>query len=125
MWVRGSNKDLPKTVDVDELTIRETDWGDIHVSLITCHRKLDIAPLLKGLPDDLCQCPHWGYLVKGKALLRLADGEEIIINGGDLYYCPPGHKLYALEDFENIEFNPAAEAKMTLERFTANIPADG
>ena len=60
-----------------------------------------------GLPDNLCQCPHWGYLIKGKALLRLADGEEITLEEGDLYYCPPGHQLYAIEDFENIEFNPA------------------
>jgi hypothetical protein len=21
---------------------------------------LDTTPLFKGLPDDLCQCPHWG-----------------------------------------------------------------
>jgi hypothetical protein len=74
-----------------------------------------------GLPDDLCQCPHWGYLIKGKALLRLADGQELIINGGDLYYCPPGHKLYALEDFENIEFNPAKEAAETMATFATNI----
>ena len=60
-----------------------------------------------GLPDNLCQCPHWGYLLKGKALVRLADGSEFTINGGDLYYCPPGHRLYAIEDFELIEFNPA------------------
>jgi len=75
----------------------------------------------EGLPDDLCQCPHWGYLLKGKALLRMADGSETIINGGDLYYCPPGHKLYAIEDFENIEFNPAKQAQDTIEAFTANI----
>ena len=59
-----------------------------------------------GLPDNLCQCPHWGYLLKGKALVRLADGSEFTIDGGDLYHCPPGHRLYAIEDFELIEFNP-------------------
>lgn len=75
----------------------------------------------QGLPNDLCQCPHWGYLLKGKALLRLADGSETTINGGDLYYCPPGHKLYAIEDFENIEFNPAKEAQATIEAFSSNI----
>jgi hypothetical protein len=75
----------------------------------------------QGLPDNLCQCPHWGYLLKGRALLRMADGSETTINGGDLYYCPPGHKLYAIEDFENIEFNPAKEARATVEAFGANI----
>lgn len=74
-----------------------------------------------GLPDDLCQCPHWGYLLKGQALLRLGDGQETVINEGDLYYCPPGHKLYAVEAFENIEFNPAADARRTMEKFAENL----
>ena len=25
----------------------------------------DLAPLLKGLPGDSCQCPHWGYMLAG------------------------------------------------------------
>ena len=25
----------------------------------------DIAPLLKGLEGDLCQSPHWGYVLQG------------------------------------------------------------
>jgi hypothetical protein len=79
----------------------------------------------EGLPEDLCQCPHWGYLLKGKALLRLADGRELTINEGDLYYCPPGHKLYAIEAFENLEFNPAREAEATMNAFTSNIAKAG
>lgn len=75
----------------------------------------------EGLPENLCQCPHWGYLLKGKARLRLADGREFIINAGDLYYAEPGHQLYALEDFENIEFNPAAAASQTMDAFATNI----
>ena len=79
----------------------------------------------EGLPQNLCQCPHWGYLLKGKARLRLADGREFVINAGDMYYAPPGHQLYALEDFENIEFNPAEEARKTMEAFAGNISAMG
>src|SRR5207245_7421707 len=30
----------------------------------------DLAPLLKGLPDDRCQCPHWGFLFKGRIVVR-------------------------------------------------------
>jgi hypothetical protein len=62
----------------------------------------------EGLPDNLCNCPHWGYLMKGKALVRLADGNEFTIGEGDLYHVPGGHRLFAVEDFELIEFNPIA-----------------
>ncbi|MGW0859709.1 PspA-associated protein PspAA, partial [Streptomyces sp. NPDC002690] len=26
----------------------------------------DMGPALVGLPGDLCSCPHWGYMLKGK-----------------------------------------------------------
>jgi hypothetical protein len=64
--MRGSISDLPKTVDEEEITIHEADWADVHVSPTTCHKDLDITPILKDLPDDMCQCPHWGYDPQGK-----------------------------------------------------------
>jgi hypothetical protein len=79
----------------------------------------------EGLPDNLCQCPHWGYLLKGKALLRLADGTEATINAGDLYHCPPGHRLYAIEDFELIEFNPVTSMTgAAIQSFSKNLTGD-
>jgi hypothetical protein len=76
-----------------------------------------------GLTDNFCQCPHWGYLLKGKAQLTLSDGRVFIINAGELYYAPPGHQIYAIEDFENLEFNPADMARKTMEAFASNIAA--
>ena len=34
---------------------------------------IDATPFMKGLPDDRCQCPHWGYVIKGKMTARYAD----------------------------------------------------
>ena len=120
MRVRGSSQDLPKTVNVDELTIRETEWGDIHVSLITCHKKLDIAPLLKGLPDDLCQCPHWGMVLKGRKLVKYEDHEEVL-NSGDAYYMTPGHTTVTDAGTEWLEFSPKDELKKTNEAVQRNL----
>jgi hypothetical protein len=42
---------------------RSAEWGDMQVA----HAQfpaMNLAPLLKGLPDDRCQCPHWGHLFK-------------------------------------------------------------
>jgi len=122
--LRGSSADLPKTVDVDELTIRETDWGDIHVSLITCHKTLDIAPLLKGLPGDTCQCPHWGMVLKGRKLVKYADHEETL-NSGDAYFMEPGHSTITDAGTEWLEFSPSVELKKTNEAVAKNLAAMG
>ena len=52
--------------------------------------RADATPLFKGLPDDRCQSPHWGYVVAGRITLRYADREEVY-ESGDAYYAPPGH----------------------------------
>ena len=31
------------------------------VNFTSIREDSDLAPLLKGLPGDSCQCPHWGY----------------------------------------------------------------
>ena len=37
---------------------------------------VDATPLMKGLPDDRCQCPHWGYVISGRVTFRFEDREE-------------------------------------------------
>src|SRR6186997_2129278 len=60
------------------------------VNFVTFREDIDHAPLLKGLPDDRCQCPHWGYVLKGRMTFRYADREEVF-EAGDAFYAPPGH----------------------------------
>ncbi len=69
----------------------------------------DIAPLLKGLEGDLCQSPHWGYLLQGEVAVTYADGTPEVISGGDLFYWPPGHTVRAGRDAEVILFSPQHE----------------
>ena len=51
----------------------------------------DLAPLYKGLPNDQCQCEHWGYVIKGRVTFTSADGREETFETGDAYYVGPGH----------------------------------
>ena len=32
-----------------------------------------------GLPDDRCQCPHWGYVIKGSFRVTYLDGPDEIV----------------------------------------------
>ena len=56
-------KDLPILEDYgDGFCSRFAEWGGMIVSYETFPKGVDATPLFKGLPDDMCQSPHWGYL---------------------------------------------------------------
>ena len=69
----------------------------------------DIAPLLKGLKDDACQAPHWGYMLSGELVVTYTDGTVETCTGNDLFYWPPGHSIRVLRDSEVILFSPQRE----------------
>jgi hypothetical protein len=80
----------------------------------------DLEPVFKGLPDDRCQCAHWGFVLKGKVGFRYADGEETY-EAGDAYYAPPGHTPILYDGGEVVEFSPTAELNQTLEVVARNM----
>jgi mannose-6-phosphate isomerase-like protein (cupin superfamily) len=84
----------------------------------------DMAPLFVGLPDDRCQCSHWGYVVRGKLVYHTA-GEDIEITDGEAYYVGPGHTPEIFPDTEIVEFSPTKELQQTMEVVTKNMEASG
>ena len=102
---------------------RAEDLEDYSVNFVTFREDLDHAPLLKGLPDDQCQCPHWGYVIKGKMTYRFGDREEVF-EAGDAYYAPPGHIPVQNEPgTEFLQFSPAEELRQTSEVIMKNMQA--
>lgn len=79
------------------------------------------AEVFKGLPDDACQCPHWGYLFKGAFRIRYTDGRVETVRAGDAYYLAPGHQFEAIDDCETVEFSPQVELDKTMEVLGRNI----
>lgn len=85
----------------------------------------DLAPLFTGLPDDRCQCPNWGYALKGKLTFTFADGREETYESGDAHYAPPGHTPRLSAGSEVVEFHPTAELAKTMEVVEKNVAAMG
>ncbi len=84
---------------------------------------IDATPLMRGLPDDRCQCPHWGYVVNGKVTFRYADREEVF-ETGDAFYTPPGHVPVKHEPgTEVVMFSPADELRKTEAVMMKNMEA--
>ena len=49
------------------------DLDDYTVEFVSIRQGHSLVELLKGLPDDRCPCPHWGYLFTGKITVNYAD----------------------------------------------------
>ena len=81
----------------------------------------DPAPLFAGLPDDACQCPHWGVVVSGKLVYRYTDGTEDVIGAGEAYYARPGHTPLFFAGTEVVEFSPTEDLTRTMEVVLRNL----
>jgi hypothetical protein len=84
----------------------------------------DLAEFFRGLPDDRCQCPHWGYVVKGKLSFRYAEGEETFL-AGDAYYAPAGHTPMLYAGTEIVEFSPTEALQETVAVVVENLRTAG
>jgi hypothetical protein len=109
--------------DYGPVTDRAEDVDGYTVNFVSFHEDVDATPLLKGLPDDRCQCPHWGYVISGRLHFRFADHEETF-ETGDAYYLPPGHVPFKHEPgTEIVQFSPTEQLNETEQAMQRNMQA--
>ena len=115
-------KDASDTVDLEGYEGHFGEVGDYTVAFETYTADSDMSALFKGLPDDKCQCPHWGVVLKGKLTYTTADG-EFTASAGEAYYARPGHLPYLYSGTEVIEFSPTKQLQDTLAVVEKNMAA--
>lgn len=111
--MRGSLKDIPVSMEMPEGKLHHAQWGTMTVELGDVKKTVDPSPLFKGLPGDRCQCPHWGYVIKGTLRYKYTDREEVY-KAGDSYYAPPGHTPVLEAGTTYVEFSPTKELQSTM-----------
>jgi hypothetical protein len=119
--MRSPVSELPLEMKVGDIETRGIDWGDQLVRHIDLPAGTDFTPLFKGLPGDLCQCPHWGYVLEGSITLRYADGTEETTSAGDAYFWPAGHTGWTEGGVVFVELSPAADLQPVLEHLGAQL----
>jgi hypothetical protein len=119
---KASKETASKVEDMGVMVGRYEELGSYTVGFETFREDADAAPLLKGLADDRCQSPHWGYVVSGRVTFTFADREEIY-EAGDAYYAEPGHTPAVTAGTEVIEFSPTEEYGRTVEVIGKNLAA--
>ncbi len=96
--------------------------GGISAGFVSLPAGADLRPATKGLPDDLCQCPHWGYLLKGRVKMHTKNGERVY-EAGQAFYWAPGHAPEAVEDSEYVDFSPTDEFNHVIDHITSGAAA--
>lgn len=83
-----------------------TGFGKISSEFFTLSKGVDTIPLFMGLEGNLCQCPHWVYVLSGQLTTTDASGLEESVSAEELFYWPAGHNIKVNEDAEIIMFSP-------------------
>jgi hypothetical protein len=84
-------------------------FGRISVEYFSLSAGVDTTPLFIGLEGNLCQSPHWGYVIIGRLTTTDADGIQETVNANDMFYWPPGHNVKVNADAEIVMFSPQHE----------------
>lgn len=111
-----AKEEIEVKMEIPGAVIRQqTDFGDatglgkISGEYFSLSEGVDTTPLFIGLEGNLCQCPHWGYVLSGQITTTNADGLEEVVNAKDLFFWPSGHNVKVNADAEIIMFSPQKE----------------
>ena len=117
-----TNRATEELKDYGPVAETAADLGGYTANFVTFKVDVNGTELLKGLPNDQCQCPHWGYVLNGSLSFAFDDHVEVY-EAGDAYYVPPGHTPASTGGTDTIMFSPAAELAITEAVMQKNMEA--
>ena len=114
--MRVAKEDVDVRMERPGVVIRQRkDFGDvsgfdkISGEYFTLAAGVDTTPLFVGLEGDLCQCPHWGFVLSGELTTTDATGAQETVTANDLFYWAPGHNVRVSANAEIVMFSPQRE----------------
>src|SRR4051795_10943426 len=117
-----SRETASRVEDMGVMEGRYEEMDGYTVAFETFREDADATPLFRGLPDDRCQSPHWGYVIEGRVTFCYPDRDEVY-EAGDAYYAPPGHIPVVEAGTDVVEFSPTEEYERTMAVVAGNLTA--
>lgn len=121
-----NKENIPVTMEGPDTLMRsQAGLGGMTVGYHQLPKGTDFTPLLKGLSNDSCHCPHWGYVFEGAIRIVYDDGAEDLTEAGDFFYWNPGHTAIVEEDVILMDFSPDKELGEVMEQVNKNMAEMG
>ncbi len=102
--------------------LRRVESRDVTVEFGRFDGLFDPTSLFRGLPDDMCQCRHQGYVIRGRFTFKTKDA-PVHIEAGEAFDVFPGHIPLPQPDCEWVMFTATAEQRKTDEAIRRNAAA--
>ena len=126
--MRVAKDDVDVRMEIPGAVIRQRlDFGDatgfdkISGEYFTLAAGVDTTALFAGLQHDRCQCPHWGFVLRGRITTTDAAGRHETVEADDLFYWPPGHNVRVDADAEIIMFSPQREHSEVIDHMIRKV----
>ncbi len=128
--MKVTKDDVDVRMEIPGAVIRQrAGFGDasgfatISGEYFTLAQGVDTAPLFEGLDGDLCQCPHWGFVIEGQLTTTDAEGRQETVQANDLFHWPAGHNVKVDADAEIIMFSPQEPHSHVIDHMIAKVSA--
>ncbi len=119
--MKSKVEDLPIAAEALGEMIRGQELGGMTSAYMEYPTGLDLRPMLAGLERDHCQCPHWGFVLRGRLTTTDANGSQETVSANDLFYWPPGHNVRVEADAEIVMFSPQHEHSEVIDHMIARV----
>ena len=126
--MRVAKDDVDVRMEIPGAVIRQhTGFGNVRGfdqisgEYFTLSAGVDTTPLFHGLEGDLCQCPHWGFVLRGQLTTTDAEGGRETVKANDLFHWPAGHNVKVDEDAEIIMFSPQREHSLVIDHMIDKV----
>ena len=126
--MRVAKEDVDVRMEVPGVVIRQrknfgtvTGFDKISGEYFTLAAGVDTTALFAGLEGDRCQCPHWGFVLRGELTTTDARGAQETVTANDLFYWPPGHNVKVGADAEIVMFSPQREHSEVIDHMIEKV----
>jgi hypothetical protein len=126
--MRVAREDVDVRLQIPGAVIRQRkDFGDatglgrISCEYFSLSAGVDTTPLFQGLQGDSCQCPHWGFVLRGQLTTTNGHGSPETVKANDLFYWPPGHNVRVDADAEIVMFSPQHEHSLVINHMIGKV----
>lgn len=98
-----------------------TGLGKISGEYFSLSEGVDTTPLFQGLQGNSCQCPHWGFVVRGQLTTIDERGARETVRANDLFFWPPGHNVKVDADAEIVMFSPQHQHSQVIQHMVEKV----